>query len=248
MSGRSYLCLVLVQLASIASMAAPALGDTVAVLGASGNVGKLVALRLAENFKVRGVVRDASRVRGFLPPEVDLYEADLRAEDPVLELSEALKDVSCLVVCTGTTAFPTQAWSQSGRDGVAVPVLKALVDARFSVSDAISTLTKDGYNTPQTVDEEGNLRILKAWEAAAGARRKHLVLLSSTGVQRRAEMPFPILNACGVLSAKAAAEAAIQADAAERCRIQLCLNRGSNRGIRTTHTTATLTTPERVDL
>ena len=122
MSGRSYLCLVLVQLASIASMAAPALGDTVAVLGASGNVGKLVALRLAENFKVRGVVRDASRVRGFLPPEVDLYEADLRAEDPVLELSEALKDVSCLVVCTGTTAFPTQAWSQSGRDGVAVPV------------------------------------------------------------------------------------------------------------------------------
>ena len=38
-------------------------------------------------------------------------------------------------------------------------------------------------------------------------------MLSSIGVQRRTQMPFPVLNACGVLDAKAAGEAAIKADA-----------------------------------
>ena len=45
-------------------------------------------------------------------------------------------------------------------------------------------------------------------KAAAGADRKRCVLMSSIGVQRREQMPFPILNACGVLSAKSAAESA----------------------------------------
>jgi hypothetical protein len=190
-------------------------GDTVTVIGASGNVGKLVALRLAEKFKVRGVVRDASRVKGFLPESVELFEADLRAEDVTAELRPALTGAHAMVVCTGTTAFPTQAWSPTGRDGVALPVLKALFSAQFNVVNAIRILDEEGFNTPKTVDELGNLKLLKAWEAAAGNTRKQLVLLSSTGVQRRAQMPYPILNACGVLDAKAAAEAAIVADAAK---------------------------------
>jgi hypothetical protein len=40
-----------------------------------------------------------------------------------------------------------------------------------------------------------------------------MIMLSSIGVQRRTQMPFPVLNACGVLDAKAAGEAAIKADA-----------------------------------
>ena len=40
-----------------------------------------------------------------------------------------------------------------------------------------------------------------------------MIMLSSIGVQRRTQMPFPVLNACGVLDAKAAAEDAILADA-----------------------------------
>ena len=197
---------------SVAALLPP--GSTVTVVGASGNVGKLVALRLAERYKVRGVVRDASRVRSFLPPEVELFEADLRADDLTAELTPALTGASGLVVCTGTTAFPTQAWSPTGRDGVALPVLKALFDSGFNVGDAIQSLDDAGFNTPRCVDEEGNLKILKAWEAAAGAKRERLVLLSSVGVKRRAEMPYPILNACGVLDAKAAAEAALEQDAA----------------------------------
>ena len=190
------------------------------VIGASGNVGKLVALRLADTFNVHGVVRDKSRARAFLGDKVSLFEADLRGDDVTAELAPALQGAKALVVCTGTTAFPTMAWSPTGRDGVALPVLKALVDAREAggpgaiVNSAIGSLSDGGFNTPQVVDNEGNLKIIKAWEAAAGDARQRLVLLSSTGVQRRTEMPFPILNACGVLDAKAAAEAAIEADAA----------------------------------
>jgi hypothetical protein len=40
-------------------------------------------------------------------------------------------------------------------------------------------------------------------------------MLSSTGVKRRQSMPFPILNACGVLDAKAAGEEALQQCAQE---------------------------------
>ena len=189
-------------------------GDTVTVIGASGNVGKLVALRLSEKYNVRGVVRDVSRVKNFLGDKVELFEADLRASDPTAELAPALDGASAMVVCTGTTAFPTQAWSKTGRDSVAMPVLKALLESKLNWGEAIGRLDAAGFNTPKIVDEQGNLALLKAWEAAAGDRRKQLVLLSSTGVRRRAEMPFPILNACGVLSAKAAAEEAIMTDAA----------------------------------
>ena len=79
----------------------------------------------------------------------------------------------------------------------------------------IATMDGEGYNTPKNVDELANLAILKAWEKAAGDARKRLVLLSSIGVQRRTQMPFPVLNACGVLDAKASAERAL-ADAAAR--------------------------------
>lgn len=195
-------------------------GDKVAVIGASGNVGKLVALRLADQFRVTGVVRDASRVKAFLGDKVELVEADLRGSDVTSALAPALSGAKCMVVCTGTTAFPTQAWSPTGREGVSLPVIKALIDAREAggfgaiVEAAIASLGGQGFNTPKIVDEDGNLKLLRAWEAAAGADRERLVLLSSVGVQRRAEMPYPILNACGVLDAKAAAEKAIEADAA----------------------------------
>ena len=40
-------------------------GDTIAVIGASGNVGKLVTLRLSDTYNVNGIVRDASSVKAF---------------------------------------------------------------------------------------------------------------------------------------------------------------------------------------
>lgn len=63
-------------------------------------------------------------------------------------------------------------------------------------------LDEEGYNTPANVDTSGTLKVLDAWARAAGDARKQFVLMSSIGVQRRDQMPFPILNACGVLDAK----------------------------------------------
>ena len=77
------------------------LSDRVAVIGASGNVGKLLALRLAESFEVVGVARDPSRVRGFLPEDkVKLVAAELT--DPA-SLEKALEGAAACVICTGTT-------------------------------------------------------------------------------------------------------------------------------------------------
>ena len=57
-------------------------GDKVAVVGASGNVGKLVTLRLSDSFKVTGISRNPSRVRDFLPADkVELCQADLDSHD-----------------------------------------------------------------------------------------------------------------------------------------------------------------------
>ena len=82
-------------------------GDKVAVVGASGNVGKLVTLRLSDSFKVTGISRNPSRVRDFLPADkVELCQADL--DDPAA-LEAALSSAAAVIICTGTTAFPTQA-------------------------------------------------------------------------------------------------------------------------------------------
>jgi nucleoside-diphosphate-sugar epimerase len=191
-------------------------GDSVCVFGASGNVGKLVALRLSERYKVRGVVRSTEKARAFLGDKVTLFEADLndlpKARDE--KLRDALDGVNAVVICTGTTAFPTKAWSQDGTASVTEPVLRALAEAKFSVPGAISRLDAEGLNTPRNIDELGTQAILQAWAEAAGPQRKMLTMMSSIGVQRRDQMPFPILNACGVLDAKAVAEAAVAADAA----------------------------------
>jgi len=188
-------------------------GDTVTVFGASGNVGKLVALRLAEKYKVRGVVRDASKVSAFLGDKVELFEAELKDVTDTGALQPALEGAHAVVICTGTTAFPTKAWSSNGKEEVTGPVLKALFKAKFSVPDALSLLDSAGLNTPKNVDDRGTKAILSAWEAAAKEKRKRFVMMSSIGVQRRDQMPFPILNACGVLDCKAAAEEAVKADA-----------------------------------
>lgn len=201
----------------LVSMAEPLKpGDTVTVIGASGNVGKLVALRLSKQFKVRGVVRNAEKVRPFLQDKVELFEAELKdpSEARDEQLRAALSNANAVVVCTGTTAFPTKAWSSTGESEVTGSVLSALLASKFNIREAIASLDAEGLNTPVNVDEKGTRAILDAWAAAAGSDRKRFIMMSSIGVQRRDQMPFPILNTCGVLDAKAAGEDAVKADAA----------------------------------
>jgi len=192
-------------------------GDTVAVVGASGNVGKLVALRLADTYKVNGIVRNSTSVKDFLNKNsITLYESnlleELRNNDKKCpeSLRPALEKANAVIICTGTTAFPTQAWTKSESSGVAGDVIKALTENSFDVKRAIAALDSEGFNTPNNVDALSNEFLMKAWKDTFKVQRKRVVMLSSIGVQRRDQMPFPILNACGVLDAKAAGEAAIE--------------------------------------
>lgn len=201
-------------------------GDTIAVFGASGNVGKLVSLRLSDTFRVHGIVRDASSVRDFFAgreDRIELFEADLLDEmnnksstddECPSALVAALSEAHAVVICTGTTAFPTQAWSRDENQEVTGDVLAALFQAKGNVREAMQSLDELGLNTPNNVDAKANQFILRAWHGATQPQKqKRAILLSSVGVQRRTQMPFPILNACGVLDAKAVAEQALVDDA-----------------------------------
>lgn len=190
-------------------------GDTIAVIGASGNVGKLVSLRLSDTYNVNGIVRDASSVEAFFDgrDQIKLFEADLLDELKANSAGEcpdslrpALSNANAIVICTGTTAFPTKAWSRNEEKEVTSDVISALIDSKFDVKDAITKLDDKGLNTPKNVDDLANKLIFSAWNSASKVQKKRAILLSSIGVQRRDSMPFPILNACGVLDAKASAE------------------------------------------
>lgn len=198
-------------------------GDTVAVVGL-GNVGKLVALRLSDTYKVNGIVRNANSVKSFFEgreDKISLFETDLLDEVSSMETKNsqqlllALRDANAIVICTGTTAFPTEAWSRSGQFSVTSTVISALLDSKFDVPQALLSLDTQGLNTPNNVDNRANKLILDAWKKACKVKRKRAIMLSSIGVKRRESMPFPILNACGVLDAKAAGEQALQDAAVE---------------------------------
>ena len=211
-------------------------GDTIAVVGASGNVGKLVALRLSDTYKVNGIVRDPSSVAPFFDTNnndkkkkqtVQLFSCDLLDEimrkdssssSPNNQCPEslvgALQNANALIICTGTTAFPTKAWSRSGESTVTADVVQALVDTKFSVKQALASLDTLGLNTPNNIDDRANDFILQAWDSVCKVKQKRAIMLSSIGVQRRESMPFPVLNACGVLDAKAAGEDALKRRAA----------------------------------
>lgn len=87
-------------------------GDTIAVVGASGNVGKLVALRLSDTYRVNGIVRDISSSLAdfFKGRDIKLFESDIVKELDCLSLGTcpeslhaALENANAIVVCTGTT-------------------------------------------------------------------------------------------------------------------------------------------------
>ena len=190
--------------------------SAVAVVGASGNVGKLVVLRLADQgYKVRAVVRGAGskgRLADFLgdkASDVDIVVADVTAGDAAKQLAPAVTGAAACVVCTGTTAFPTKAWAAGdvAPDDVNGVVWDALTGASFDLKAAVEALSAQGLNTPARVDAAGVEAVADAVAAAGSCRR--VVLMSSLGVTRREGFPFKVLNAAGVLDAKARGEAAI---------------------------------------
>ncbi|KAJ1452814.1 hypothetical protein M885DRAFT_525703 [Pelagophyceae sp. CCMP2097] len=212
----------------------------VAVVGASGNVGKLVAKRLLdEGYAVRAIVRDekaADKLREWIgapvkapePSPIDAFLKFLAQEKPTgvaifpvdvtkrsddSKLAAALKGAAAVIVCTGTTAFPTAAWAGGGvgAEEVSSVVLEEFRKASFSVAETLSALTKRGMNTPENVDNAGVAAVAACLDEESC---KRIVISSSLGVTRRSGFPFVVLDAGGVLSAKAKGEAAIAARSA----------------------------------
>lgn len=154
-----------------------------AVVGATGNVGRLVVNRLLDldEYRVNAIVRDQARgVEAFKPREsLKVFAADTKDGST---LDAGLTGTECVIVCTGTTAFPTKAWA-GGNTPEAVDNL--------GVKNILQSWCR----------------------CNEGSSLKRLVLMSSIGVQKRNQFPFLILNLGGVLTAKDEGERAVKAAA-----------------------------------
>lgn len=159
-------------------------GDTVAVVGAGGNVGRLVTQRLTENgdFQVRAVLRDAKKAKATWAadlPNCELFEADTR---DFASLATALKEANSVICTTGVPAFGFSGQWEKG-------------------------------NHPESVDHFGVKNAVHAWAdfgLSNGVAKRRFVVMSSIGVTRRSGFPYSILNGGGVLDAKASGEQAVK--------------------------------------
>lgn len=113
------------------------------VLGATGGLGSVVVHRLLDDAgnptskisSVKAFVRDPERAKSSLPCDSSaLSLTKLPPVDDVVGLREAFRGVSYLVVCVGTTAFPTRAWrngnTPSAIDDFAVSQWMKALDAQ----------------------------------------------------------------------------------------------------------------------
>lgn len=152
--------------------------DLILVAGATGGVGQLVVAKLLEkNISVRALTRNQSKAEQMFNDQVDIVVGDIRYPDTFTSIT---KDVTHIICCTGTTAFPSQRW------------------------DFVNLF--DPKNTPQAVDGEGVKNLI----LAAPSNLKRFVFVSSCGVLRKDSLPFNILNAFGVLDAKLYGEKALE--------------------------------------
>lgn len=165
-------------------------GETVAVVGAGGNVGRLVTQALCESgkYQVRAVLRDPDAARsswGENAKGCEFFRADTR---DYAALAEALRDVNSVICTTGVPAFGISGQWERG-------------------------------NHPESVDHFGVKNAVHAWAisgAADAVKKRRFVLMSSVGVTRRDSFPYAVLNGGGVLDAKAAGEAALKSMAKQQ--------------------------------
>jgi uncharacterized protein YbjT (DUF2867 family) len=155
----------------------PSASELVMVAGATGGVGQLTVGKLLEKgLAIRVLTRKADKARKMFEDKVEIVIGDIR-QPATLEV--AVRDVTYIICCTGTTAFPSTKWGFKG----------------FLFAE----------NSPQQVDAEGVKNLI----AAAPQNLKRFVYVSSCGVLRKDKFPFNILNAFGVLDAKKQGEEAI---------------------------------------
>lgn len=168
--------------------------DLVLVAGATGGVGQLVVGELLEKgLGVRILTRNPAKAQKMFNDRVEIAVGDIR--DPAT-LPAAMQNVTHIICCTGTSAFPSSKWEFDPSPSW-IEWVQLLVDRKHRDSRA--------KNSPTKVDAEGVSNLV----AAAPPNLQRFVFVSSSGVLRKDQLPFSILNGFGVLDAKQKGEEAI---------------------------------------
>ena len=90
--------------------------DRIVIFGATGGVGQLITKKLSareRNYQLTIAARDAGRAKETLDNDnIDVVELNLVGENMAtdIELQNAMKGATGVVVSVGTTAFPTKRW------------------------------------------------------------------------------------------------------------------------------------------
>ncbi|WP_013334307.1 SDR family oxidoreductase [Gloeothece verrucosa] len=162
--------------------------NLILVAGATGGVGQLtVSKLLAEGFSVRILTRNLDKAKAMFNGRVDISLGDIRKAD---SLPEAMSNVTHIIGCTGTTAFPSARWEFSSHENSVLEKLKRYFNPNYAKLVAA--------NSPEKADAMGITNLVNT----APSNLKRFVLVSSIGIERRHQFPFKILNAFGVLDAK----------------------------------------------
>ncbi len=175
--------------------------ERVLVTGATGGVGQLTVAKLLEKgFPVRVLTRSAEKAQEMFDNRVEIALGDIRQPTT---LPSAIQNVSHIICCTGTTAFPSTKWDfdktdkSGGLAGLIIEWSKIYLDSQYRLAKA--------KNSPDQVDAQGVSNLV----VAAPKDLKRFVFVSSCGILRKDKPPFSILNAFGVLDAKQKGEEAI---------------------------------------
>ncbi|WP_413172941.1 SDR family oxidoreductase [Anabaena azotica] len=168
--------------------------DFVLVVGATGGVGQLVVSKLLEKgLSVRILTRNAQKATEMFNQNVEIAVGDIRELNT---LPAAMSNITSIVCCTGTTAFPSAKWEFDSPPN--------MIEWGLALFDPQSIENK-AKNTPRKVDSQA----VKNLVAAAPKNLQKFVFVSSCGILRKDQFPFNILNRFGVLDAKQEGEEAI---------------------------------------
>ena len=168
--------------------------NLILVAGATGGVGQLtVAKLLSEGFQVRVLTRNASKAENMFVGKVEVAIGDIR--DPET-LPTAMSNLTHIICCSGTSAFPSAKWDFEGNPN--------FVESFLLFFDPEKAKAK-AKNSPYKVDAVGVSNLV----AAAPKNLERFVFVSSCGVERKDQFPYKILNGFGVLDAKQQGEQTI---------------------------------------
>jgi uncharacterized protein YbjT (DUF2867 family) len=154
---------------------------------------------LEKGFTIRVLTRSAEKAQKMFDNRTEVAVGDIRHPTT---LPSATQNITHIICCTGTTAFPSTKWDFDKTDEVTG--LRGLIEWSKIYLNPKYCLAK-AKNSPDQVDAQGVSNLV----VAAPKDLKRFIFVSSCGILRKDKLPFSLLNAFGVLDAKHKGEEAI---------------------------------------